>query len=58
MWGTVMLVNSGLWVIGAVYFFYAFGVGVMTLSWTQFFASVLMMLFLTFTEFVIAIFSE
>ena len=55
MWGTLLSVISGLWLIGAVYFLYAFGTGLFTWQWKHFLIAFLVMIFLTIAAIVAAV---
>jgi len=47
---TALVANSVLWASGGVYFFYAFGVSVITWHWSVFGIALLIMIILTVSE--------
>ena len=54
MWSTVLLINSFLWSIGAVYFIYSIGTAIITWSWKQFVLGLVIFVFLSVAQIVIA----
>ena len=58
MWGTIMNINSIFWCIGATYLLYALGLGILTWQWKQFWVALLITIFLSLTEIVLAALAE
>ncbi len=58
MWSTILLVNSVLWSIGAVYFVYSIGMAIITWSWKQFVLGLVIFAFLSIAEIVLAAIAE
>ena len=58
MWGTVLQVNSLLWVMAAVFMVYSAGNAILTWSWKQFVLSILLFAFLSVTEITFAALQE
>ncbi len=58
MWGTILLVNSVLWVLAATYFVYSLGTAIIMWSWKQFLIALLVFVLLSVAEIVLAAIAE
>lgn len=58
MWGTILQVNSILWVIAGIYFIYSIGAAILIPSWKQFLLGLLIFVFFTLAEVALAAIAE
>ena len=58
MWGTILQINGILWAITGIYFVYSTGAAVLMASWKQFFLGLLIFVFFTLAEVVLAAIAE
>ena len=58
MWSTVLLINSVLFVIASFFLVYFFGVMILLLDWRPFVLTLLVCIFLGFSEIALAAISE
>jgi len=58
MWGILLTVNSVLWALAATYFVYSIGTAILTWSGKQFLLGLVIFVFFSIAEIVIAAISE
>ena len=58
MWGTLLQINSVLWVTSGVFLIYSAGAAIFSWEWKQFFLALLLFTFVSIIEIVLAALQE